>query len=104
MLAVGTLPWRRAPIDLERLARALDYDAVWPAGAPAGVYRVTPMFLLMEGGDGGYDVDLRPGADALCDCGDHTMRETLCKHALAALIAERDERVTAALRGLGATL
>jgi hypothetical protein len=78
------------PIDLTRLERSLDLrgDRVAP-----GRYRVT-------GGSQTHWVDLFTASLPRCDCGDHLWREQICKHILAALLREGDERVLTALRGL----
>lgn len=56
-----------------------------------GRYRVT-------GGTEPHWVDLRSRYVPRCDCGDHLWRERVCKHILAALLREGDERV---IRELG---
>lgn len=78
------------PIDHARLERSLDLQGrrVGP-----GRYRIT-------GGDHTHWVDLYTATLPRCDCGDHLWRDQLCKHILAALLREGDERVLLALRGL----
>jgi hypothetical protein len=77
-------------IDLERLARSL-----WLRGERVGNgrYRVT-------GGSQDHWVDLYTATHPRCDCGDHLWRDRICKHILAALLREGNERVLTALPGL----
>lgn len=77
-------------IDLERLERSLLLE-----GERVGVgrYRVT-------GGEQDHWVDLHSTSHPRCDCGDHLWRDRICKHILAALLREGDERVVRALGGL----
>jgi hypothetical protein len=42
-------------------------------------------------------VDLYTTSIPRCDCGDHLWRERICKHILAALLREGNERVVSAL-------
>jgi hypothetical protein len=49
-------------------------------------------------------VDLYTAAQPRCDCADHLWRESMCKHILAALIREGDERVVLAVGALVAEL
>jgi hypothetical protein len=42
-------------------------------------------------------VDLYSASHPRCDCGDHLWRDQICKHILAALIREGNERVVRAL-------
>ena len=79
-----------APIDLARLERALELEC---GRIGRGQYRVT-------GGFRSHWVDLFTAALPRCDCGDHLWREQICKHILAALLREGDERVLTAVRGL----
>lgn len=74
-------------IDLDRLERSL-------------TLRVTRV------GDGRYEVagdghshwvDLQSPNQPRCDCGDHLWRDRVCKHMLAALLREGNERVLRAL-------
>jgi hypothetical protein len=58
-----------------------------------GRYRVT-------GGAHEHSVDLRTSSHPRCDCGDHLWRERICKHILAALLREGNERVLSALQQL----
>jgi SWIM zinc finger len=78
---------RAAGIDLDRLERSLGLrgERVAP-----GRYRVT-------GGSHEHWVDLYTGAHPRCDCGDHLWRDRICKHMLAALLREGNERVLTAL-------
>lgn len=84
----------RAGIDLDRLERSL-FLSGHPVGT--GQYRVT-------GGEHEHWVDLYTAAHPRCDCGDHLWRDQICKHILAALLREGDERVLSALRELVDTL
>lgn len=77
-------------VDLDRLERGIGLR-VQPAGR--GRYRVT-------GGSETHWVDLYSAQHPRCDCGDHLWRERICKHILAALLREGDERVLASLRAL----
>jgi len=52
----------------------------------------------VAGGSEPHWVDLHSSGIPRCDCGDHLWRERICKHILAALLREGDERV---LRALG---
>lgn len=77
-------------IDLLRLERSLGLRVV-PAGR--GRYRVW-------GGREPHWVDLYSAQHPRCDCGDHLWRDRICKHILAALLREGDERVVLALGSL----
>jgi hypothetical protein len=72
-----------AGVDLPRLERSLGLE-VSPQGR--GRYRVS-------GGAEAHWVDLYTLNQPRCDCGDHLWRERICKHILAALLREGDERV-----------
>lgn len=74
-------------VDLDRLERGLALVAERVAD---GRYRVT-------GGAGDHWVDLVTAAHPRCDCGDHVWRDQVCKHILAALLREGNERVVRAL-------
>ncbi|HET8657127.1 MAG TPA: hypothetical protein VFL93_16495 [Longimicrobiaceae bacterium] len=74
-------------VDLPRLERSLGLH-VRPAGR--GRYRVT-------GGEEAHWVDLHTAHHPRCDCGDHLWREAVCKHILAAMLREGDERVLSAI-------
>ena len=56
------------------------------------------------GGSEPHWVDLYTAAIPRCDCADHLWRETICKHILAALIREGNERVIGELGRLFAEL
>jgi uncharacterized Zn finger protein len=58
-----------------------------------GRYRVT-------GGADEHWVDLLSPNQPRCDCGDHTWRESVCKHILAALLREGDPEVISAVGDL----
>ena len=81
-------------VDLNRLERCLHLRA---AHLSPGRYRI-------EGGEQTHWVDLYTTSFPRCDCGDHLWRDQICKHILAALLREGDERVLAALRQLVLTL
>jgi hypothetical protein len=78
---------RAGGVDLDRLERGL---ALVGERVGHGRYRVT-------GGSQIHWVDLYSSAHPRCDCGDHLWREQICKHILAALLREGDERVVRAL-------
>jgi len=81
-------------VDLPRLERSLGLR-VQPAGR--GRYRVS-------GGGEPHWVDLHSTEHPRCDCGDHLWREAVCKHILAAMLREGDERVLGAIAELVRTL
>ncbi|HYD51812.1 MAG TPA: SWIM zinc finger family protein [Gemmatimonadaceae bacterium] len=74
-------------VDLDRLERGLGLRG---ERVGHGRYRVT-------GGRTEHWVDLYTTSHPRCDCGDHLWRETVCKHILAALLREGNERVVGAL-------
>ncbi len=74
-------------VDLDRLERGLSLHA---ERVGEGRYRVT-------GGSQDHWVDLFTAAHPRCDCGDHVWRDQVCKHILAALLREGNDRVVAAL-------
>ena len=74
-------------VDLSRLERSLGLHGERIAD---GRYRVT-------GGSHEHWVDLYTASHPRCDCGDHLWRERVCKHILAALLREGNERVLTAL-------
>jgi len=74
-------------VDLDRLARSLQLRG---ERIGHGRYHVV-------GGDSDHWVDLYTTAHPRCDCGDHLWRERICKHILAALLREGNERVVTAL-------
>jgi hypothetical protein len=80
--------------DLARLERGLDLQAE----------RVGPGRYRIEGGEQAHWFDLYTAELPRCDCGDHLWRDRVCKHILAALLREGDERVLTALRDLVHTL
>jgi hypothetical protein len=73
-----------------RLERSLALQAQ-PVGR--GRYRVV-------GGNEPHWVDLYSDRQPRCDCGDYLWRAQVCKHILAALLREGDERVLRAVSGL----
>ena len=74
-------------VDLSRLERSLGLS----------VERVGNGRYLVAGGKDRHWVDLYTSYHPRCDCGDHLWRETICKHILAALLREGNERVIGAL-------
>src|SRR3954468_8692156 len=74
-------------VDLDRLERSLGLRG---ERVGAGRYRIT-------GGTHVHWVDLYTTGHPRCDCGDHLWRERICKHILAALLREGNERVVRAL-------
>lgn len=74
-------------VDLDRLERSLGLVGERIGN---GRYRVS-------GGDHDHWVDLTTRAHPRCDCGDHLWRDRICKHILAALLREGNERVLRAL-------
>lgn len=70
-------------VDLDRLERSLGLHG---ERVGFGRYRIS---------GGGHDhwVDLYTAAQPRCDCGDHLWRDRICKHILAALLREGNERV-----------
>jgi hypothetical protein len=81
-------------VDPERLERCLHLNA----------WRMEPGRYRIGGGAQTHWVDLYTAGMPRCDCGDHVWRERICKHILAALLREGNERVLAALRELVVTL
>ena len=77
-------------VDLDRLERSL---ALHGERVGDGRYRVT-------GGDHVHWVDLGTASHPRCDCGDHLWRDRICKHILAALLREGNERVVESLGSL----
>ncbi len=77
-------------VDLSRLQRSLRLRG---ERVGRGRYRVT-------GGRHDHWVDLYTMAHPRCDCGDYLWRERICKHILAALLREGDERVLSVLPDL----
>jgi uncharacterized Zn finger protein len=77
-------------IDRMRLERSLELNA---NAIGNGRYRV-------EGGAEPHWVDLYSASHPRCDCGDHLWREQVCKHILAAMLREGDERVLREIGGL----
>jgi hypothetical protein len=81
-------------VDLDRLERSLQLDA----------RRVGDGRYHVKGGSHDHWVDLYSTSVPRCDCGDHLWREQLCKHILAALLREGNDRVVSALGRLFARL
>lgn len=81
-------------IDLDRLERSLQLRAT----------RSGPGRFRVHGGAHAHWVDLYTTDLPRCDCADHLWREQVCKHILAALLREGDERVLAALHRLVSVL
>jgi hypothetical protein len=61
---------------------------------------IGPGQYLVTGGTEPHWVDLRERLLTRCDCGDHLWRERVCKHILAAMLREGDERVIREVGGL----
>lgn len=74
-------------VDLDRLERSLGL-----AGE-----RVGPGRYRVLGGEADHWVDLYGTSHPRCDCGDHLWRDRICKHILAALLREGNDRVVSAL-------
>src|SRR5689334_9265288 len=74
-------------VDLKRLERSLGLR-----GERMGEGR-----YVVRGGTHEHWVDLHDVSHPRCDCGDHLWRDRICKHILAALLREGDERVVASL-------
>jgi hypothetical protein len=74
-------------IDLDRLERSIELRG---ERVGDGRYRIT-------GGTQDHWVDLYTSTHPRCDCGDHLWRERICKHILAALLREGNERVVTTL-------
>jgi hypothetical protein len=74
-------------VDLDRLLRSLRLRG---ERVGRGRYHVT-------GGNHDHWVDLYTTSHPRCDCGDHLWRDRICKHILAALLREGDERVLTVL-------
>ena len=77
-------------VDLDRLERSLTL-----VGERVGEGR-----YHVRGGDHDHWVDLYTTSIPRCDCGDHLWRERICKHILAALLREGNDRVVQALGAL----
>ncbi|HEX5386690.1 MAG TPA: SWIM zinc finger family protein [Gemmatimonadales bacterium] len=77
-------------VDFNRLERGLELHL---ERVGVGQYRVS-------GGAQEHWVDLVSAVHPRCDCGDHLWRDRVCKHILAALLREGDERVLAAVGAL----
>jgi len=78
---------RAGGVDLHRLERSFELE-VTPTGE--GRYRVW-------GGEEPHWVDLHTTHFPRCDCADHLWRDRVCKHILAAMLREGDERVLRAV-------
>lgn len=61
------------------------------------VRRVGQGRYLVTGGAEPHWVDLYTRRMPRCDCGDHLWRDRICKHILAVLLREGDERVIGAV-------
>ena len=81
-------------VDVARLERSLGLRA---EHVGHGRYRIV-------GGEHEHWVDLYSAAHPRCDCGDYLWRDRVCKHILAALMREGNERVIQAVGGLFAAL
>jgi hypothetical protein len=78
---------RAGGVDVDRLERSLTLK-----GDRVGEGR-----YHFRGGAQEHWVDLYTAQHPRCDCGDHLWRDRICKHILAALIREGNERVVRAL-------
>jgi hypothetical protein len=74
-------------VDLDRLERSLGLR----------LERVGHGRYHAVGGSHEHWVDLYTTSHPRCDCGDHLWRDRICKHILAALLREGNERVITAL-------
>jgi len=74
-------------VDIARLERSLALNG----------NRVSEGRYHFSGGSQEHWVDLYTAHHPRCDCGDHLWRERICKHILAALLREGNERVVRAL-------
>jgi hypothetical protein len=74
-------------LDIDRLERSLELK-----GSRVGLGR-----YHFTGGAQDHWVDLYTTNQPRCDCGDHLWRDRVCKHILAALLREGNERVVRAL-------
>ena len=74
-------------VDITRLERSLSLKGE----------RVGDGRYHFSGGAHDHWVDLYTTGHPRCDCGDHLWRDRICKHILAALIREGNERVVRAL-------
>jgi hypothetical protein len=81
-------------VNADRLERSLHLHAA----------RIAPGRYRVAGGAQQHWVDLYTASHPRCDCGDHLWRDQVCKHILASLLREGDERVLVALRDLIAQL
>jgi hypothetical protein len=81
-------------IDLPRLERSLTLRTL----------RIGRGQYAVSGGAVTHWVDLYGANQPRCDCGDHVWRDQVCKHILAALLREGNERVLGAVGQLVATL
>jgi hypothetical protein len=77
-------------VDLDRLER----------GVMLTCERVGHGRFRVAGSAGDHWVDLYSTSHPRCDCGDHLWRDQICKHILAALLREGNERVVRALASL----
>lgn len=93
-ILIGTAEATAGTVDSARLERALGLRA---EVAGEGRYRIV-------GGDTEHWVDLCNASYPMCDCGDYLWRDRVCKHILAALMREGDERVIRAVGNLFAAL
>lgn len=79
------------PIDRDRLSRAL---LLGTARIGPGQYRV---FNPVDPLKAPHYVDLASSDTPRCDCGDHEYRDMLCKHIIAALLADNNPVAAEAL-------
>lgn len=95
-------PMRQVQIDLER-AGGVD-PARLERSLALRVERVGVGRYRVSGGEEPHWVDLYTRRLPRCDCGDHLWRERVCKHILAVMLREGDERVIGAIAHLVAQL
>ena len=95
-------PERRALIDFDA-AGGVDLDRL-ERGLALQSERVGHGRFRVRGGAQDHWVDLYSTSHPRCDCGDHLWREQLCKHILAALLREGNDRVVSSLGHLFARL
>ena len=81
---------RAGGIDPERLHRALELE----------VERIGRGQYHVHGGGEAHYVELNDPTVERCDCADHLLREVVCKHLLACLLREGDDRVIRAVAHL----
>jgi len=98
-------------MDMISVVPLIDFEGV--GGVEPGRLERSLGLMARREGEGRYRVlggahehwvDLYTAAHPRCDCGDHLWREAVCKHILAALLREGNERVIRAVGTLISTL